>query len=389
MAVIHVLDQDTINQIAAGEVVERPASIVKELVENAVDACSTAVTIEIKGGGIDFIRITDNGSGIDKEQIRKAFLRHATSKIISAEYLETVGSLGFRGEALSSIAAVAKVEVITKTDEGISGVRYVTEGGEETAFEEIGCPEGVFNAFNIDATINAAYCVMGLLYGNGDFFKTMDIATRCGQDSDCNPATAAGILGVIQGYKAIPEYWKPALERCENIKFPYTDISLSSVYDINLKLLSDVLKANGGKIKGDKYYTTIQKPKTVAWEVSFEGLYPSERRVIKYDLGTEKTFEFNGKGVVLMGMIRQDVKDSNDNYIAILEAYIDGKKVETIEMPYDYIKRKYDIFYNYDLEEGPHKLVIKWINPNEKYAVQCKDMVVYSSTPAEPINPYK
>ena len=142
MAVINVLDQNTINQIAAGEVVERPASIVKELVENAVDARSTAVTIEIKGGGIDFIRITDNGSGIEKEQIKKAFLRHATSKISSAEDLETVGSLGFRGEALSSIAAVAKVEVITKTDEGISGVRYVMEGGEEVSFEEIGCPEG-------------------------------------------------------------------------------------------------------------------------------------------------------------------------------------------------------------------------------------------------------
>lgn len=254
---------------------------------------------------------------------------------------------------------------------------------------EIGCPEGVFNAFDIDVTINAAYCVMGLLYGNGDFFKTMDIATRCGQDSDCNPATAAGILGVILGYKAIPKYWKPAIERCENIKFPYTNISLSSVYDINLKLLSDVLKANGGKVEGDKYYTTIQKPKTVAWEVSFEGMYPSERRVINYDLGTEKTFEFNGKGVVLMGLIRQDIKENNDNYIAILEAYIDGKKIETIEMPYDYIKRKYDIFYNYGLEEGHHKLVIKWINPNEKYAVQCKDMVVYSSTPTEPINPYK
>lgn len=142
MAVINVLDQNTINQIAAGEVVERPASIVKELVENAVDACSTAVTIEIKGGGIDFIRITDNGSGIEKDQIKKAFLRHATSKISTAEDLETVGSLGFRGEALSSIAAVAKVEVITKTDEGISGARYVTEGGEEISFEEIGCPEG-------------------------------------------------------------------------------------------------------------------------------------------------------------------------------------------------------------------------------------------------------
>ena len=101
MAEIKVLDQDTINQIAAGEVVERPASIVKELVENAVDASSTAVTVEIKGGGIDFIRITDNGCGIEKEQVRKAFLPHATSKIRSADDLETVASLGFRGEALS------------------------------------------------------------------------------------------------------------------------------------------------------------------------------------------------------------------------------------------------------------------------------------------------
>lgn len=142
MAEINVLDQNTINQIAAGEVVERPSSIVKELVENAVDACSTAVTVEIKGGGIDFIRITDNGCGIEKEQVRKAFLPHATSKITSASDLETVASLGFRGEALSSIAAVAKVELVTKTDEGISGIRYVIEGGEEKSYDEIGCPEG-------------------------------------------------------------------------------------------------------------------------------------------------------------------------------------------------------------------------------------------------------
>lgn len=142
MPEIRVLDQSTINQIAAGEVVERPSSIVKELVENAVDANSTAVTVEIKGGGIDFIRITDNGCGIEKEQVRKAFLPHATSKIRSASDLETVASLGFRGEALSSIAAVAKVEVVTKTDEGISGIRYVIEGGEEKSYDEIGCPEG-------------------------------------------------------------------------------------------------------------------------------------------------------------------------------------------------------------------------------------------------------
>ncbi|MBR5047237.1 MAG: DNA mismatch repair endonuclease MutL [Eubacterium sp.] len=142
MAEIKVLDQDTINQIAAGEVVERPASIVKELVENAIDARSSAVTVEIKGGGIDFIRITDNGCGIEESQVRTAFLSHATSKIRSAEDLETVASLGFRGEALSSIAAVSKVEVITKTDEGISGIRYVIEGGEEVSYEVIGCPEG-------------------------------------------------------------------------------------------------------------------------------------------------------------------------------------------------------------------------------------------------------
>ncbi len=142
MAKIKVLDQNTINQIAAGEVVERPSSIVKELVENAIDAKSQAITVEIKGGGIDFIRITDNGSGIEESQVRTAFLRHATSKIDTAEDLETVSSLGFRGEALSSIAAVAKVELITKTDEGISGVRYVIEGGEEVSYEEIGCPEG-------------------------------------------------------------------------------------------------------------------------------------------------------------------------------------------------------------------------------------------------------
>ncbi len=252
---------------------------------------------------------------------------------------------------------------------------------------EVGCPEGVFNAFNIDATINAAYCVIGLLYGNGDFFKTMDIATRCGQDSDCNPATVAGILGVMRGYEAIPDFFKPALERCEDIDFPYTSISLSSVYDINLNLLSDVLQAYGGNVEGDTYYVTIQQPETVPLEISFEGFYPSERREIKYDLGTEKSFDFTGKGVVLMGLIRQDVKDAGD-YIARLEAYIDGVKVEDIVMPFDYIKRKYDIFYTYELEEGPHTLVIRWMNPHPNYAVQCKDLVVYASEPARPIHPY-
>lgn len=139
---IEVLDQQTIDKIAAGEVIERPASVVKELVENAIDAGATAITVEIKEGGISFIRITDNGCGIEKEQVSLAFLRHSTSKIRSVEDLLTVSSLGFRGEALSSIAAVSQVELITKTAQEISGVRYVIEGSKEKTLEEIGAPEG-------------------------------------------------------------------------------------------------------------------------------------------------------------------------------------------------------------------------------------------------------
>lgn len=142
MEEILLLDQNTINKIAAGEVVERPSAVVKELVENAIDAGATAITVEIKGGGIELVRITDNGSGIAKEQVRIAFERHATSKIRSVQDLLTVGSLGFRGEALASIGAVAQVEMVTKTRGALTGSRYVIDGGEEKTLEEIGCPEG-------------------------------------------------------------------------------------------------------------------------------------------------------------------------------------------------------------------------------------------------------
>ena len=143
MEQIHVLDENTINQIAAGEVIERPASVVKELTENAIDAMATAITIEIKEGGISLIRITDNGAGIPKEDIPTAFLRHATSKIKTAEDLLSIGSLGFRGEALSSIAAVSMVELITKTKSAIMGCRYEIAGGTpKNDIEDVGVPDG-------------------------------------------------------------------------------------------------------------------------------------------------------------------------------------------------------------------------------------------------------
>ena len=142
MSKIQVLDQITIDKIAAGEVIERPASIVKELAENAIDAGAGAIVIEIKEGGISFIRITDNGCGIAKEDVSNAFLRHSTSKIRSVDDLMDIHTLGFRGEALSSIAAVSRVELITKTRENDFGITYRIEGGKEISIEETGAPDG-------------------------------------------------------------------------------------------------------------------------------------------------------------------------------------------------------------------------------------------------------
>ena len=142
MAKIQILSEETIDKIAAGEVVERPSSVVKELVENAIDAGATAVTVEIKDGGISFIRVTDNGEGIEKSQIKNAFYRHATSKLKDASELTAIGTLGFRGEALSSIAAVSQVELITKTEDDMTGVRYVIEGAVEKDMQEVGVPKG-------------------------------------------------------------------------------------------------------------------------------------------------------------------------------------------------------------------------------------------------------
>lgn len=142
MPEIQLLDQATINQIAAGEVIDRPSSVVKELLENSIDAKATAITVEIKDGGISFIRITDNGCGIEKDQVRKAFLRHATSKLHTIDDLLDIGSLGFRGEALSSIAAIAQVELISKPPEAMLGISYQIEDGEEKSLTQIGAPDG-------------------------------------------------------------------------------------------------------------------------------------------------------------------------------------------------------------------------------------------------------
>ena len=142
IARIQVLDKRVAELIAAGEVVERPSSVVKELVENSIDAGASCITVEIKNGGVSYIRITDDGSGIERADVPVAFLRHATSKLRKESDLDSIGTLGFRGEALASVSAVARVELLTRTAEEMAGTRYLIEGGEEKLLEDAACPQG-------------------------------------------------------------------------------------------------------------------------------------------------------------------------------------------------------------------------------------------------------
>ncbi len=261
---------------------------------------------------------------------------------------------------------------------------------EKKHTSEKGCPEGVFNAFNIDASVNAAYVVIGLLYGEKDFFKTMDISTRCGQDSDCNPATAAGILGVMIGYDKIPAYWKPAIEMVQDLKFPYTDLTLNQIYDLSYKHAIELITKNDGEIKNGSVIIKIQKPVTLRLEQSFEGMYPTKELLVRKDYLEESIkLDFTGNGIVVLGNVKSQCGVSKSDYVANLEVYIDGEKTDTVNMPYDYIIRKYDIYHKYLLKNGKHHIEIKWMNQNPDFRITMRSYVVYSDKPEKTLNPNK
>jgi hypothetical protein len=248
---------------------------------------------------------------------------------------------------------------------------------EKKYASEKGCPDGVFKDFNISATINAAYVVIGLLYGNGDFGKTMEIATRCGQDSDCNPATAAGILGVMLGYGKIPDAWKIAYEKVEDTKFPFIETTLRRACAVSAGHAVQMVVRNGGRSDAGNIYIAIQQPAPVRFEECFEGLTPSTRKVInKEHLSQPVEIEFTGRAVVLTGSVRQ-LNKSAPAHVARLAAYLDGRLVDEFDMPSDFIKRKFDIYYNYDIPAGRHKLVIKWLNPDKGYRIHARDLLAY------------
>lgn len=240
---------------------------------------------------------------------------------------------------------------------------------------DIGCPDGVFYPFNIDATINSAYILIGLLYGEGDWFKTMDIATRCGQDSDCNPASAAGILGTILGYSRIPDRWLKNLKEVEDMNFAYTDISLNKTYQMSFNQALQMIERHGGSIEGDNILIKCQQPVAVRYEKAFEGIYPV--RTINIDEPIDKAgIEFEGTGVVFKGAV-----DGNDaQYVAVVEMYIDGQLVEKANLPASYTTRRHELFWKYQLPKGKHKVTFKWLNPQKDVTVNCSEALIYSDT---------
>ncbi len=251
---------------------------------------------------------------------------------------------------------------------------------QNTWSNDIGCPDGVYKDFDIDAKINAAYIVVGLLYGEGDYSKTIDVSTRCGQDSDCNPASAAGILGTMIGYSNIPEEWKKPLSSVEDLDFKYTTMSLNDVYTTGMKQALEVITKNGGKIDGESITLPTQEIKSVKLEVAFEGHYPKERTVIGKQLDSENTevvVEFIGNGFVLTGVAQKE--EGMEERILKLEMKIDGGEPEQFTMPTAFSKRRHEVCWKYQMQEEDHTVKISLKNPPSQYHVDVNDLIVYTS----------
>lgn len=243
--------------------------------------------------------------------------------------------------------------------------------------DDLTCPNGIHNPFNIDATINSAYVVMGLLYGNGDYTKTLDISTRAGQDNDCNPSTAGGILGTMLGYNKIPDYWKSPLKGAEDINFQYTNISLNKVYEIGMKHALENIRKHGGKVQKDKITIPVQAPKAVKYEQSFPNMYPIAVDDIRKNINKELTFDFEGTGFILRGEARKK-NPSDPEYVFEAELYINGEKVETAKLPTDFTTRRLEIFWKYPLPKGKYTVKVKVLNPHDKYFLRAVSNVVFS-----------
>jgi hypothetical protein len=248
--------------------------------------------------------------------------------------------------------------------------------------EDIGCPEGVFVAFDIDARLNAAYVVLGLLYGKGDMHRTIAIATRAGQDSDCNPATAAGVLGTILGYDRIPAYWKQGLAEVEAVPFKYTTISLQDAYGLSLKHALALIVRHGGRDEGEAVTIATQAPTPVRLEQNFEGHHPvAEVRLGRATTGRDTAFEFDGIGFAVQGSVRSD--DGQDHVIEV-DVFVDDRKVERVSLPTNVTRRRYIPFWQYGLPDGRHRVRLQVVAPAAGASMHLQRAVIYGASPRIP-----
>lgn len=241
--------------------------------------------------------------------------------------------------------------------------------------EEEDCPDEWESKFRIDAVVNGAYIVIGLLYGEEDFDRTMEISTRCGQDSDCNPASATGILGTMKGYKAIPEKYMVNLREAEDMDFAYTDISLNKVYGMSFDQALQVIERNGGKVRGDNVKIRIQGPVPVRYERSYEGVVKKElMHVDSHAFGQDVEFTFNGSGIVLGGRLRNR---QGGDYEARTEIYIDGTLYKTVSVHEEQYHGHAEIFQAFDLENREHTVRVHVTNPRKDKQLWVARATVY------------
>ena len=277
--------------------------------------------------------------------------------------------------------------------------------------KDVGCPKGVFLGFNIDASINSAYVAIGMLYGQGDFTRSIDIAARCGQDADCNPATVGGVLGVMLGYDNIPEFWLKPLREIEKENFENTDMSLDKAYGWSFKHALGIIELAGGKTEGTDVTIPLVEPKPVAFEQNFKNTFPIDRRKIDKSFTDQITFEFTGNGYLLYGnMVKRSriaadyidriskrtygseplgLAELNDAYVAKMEVYIDGTVTDTVKLPMMNTARRLEPAWKYQMPEGKHSVTLKWINPDPGYEYRINDLIIYSEKSPESNLPHQ
>jgi len=247
--------------------------------------------------------------------------------------------------------------------------------------DDVGTPKAVFEPFDIDAKLNSAYVVLGLLYGNGDFGKTLSIATRAGQDSDCNPSSAAGILGTMLGYARIPAYWKQGLGDVEPVDFKYTTISLNDAYALSYKHALELVRRHGGRVSETQIEMPVQPVRAVRLEQSFPGHFPVEKRMLRTELKDDYSFDFEGIGFAINADSRAD--DRKD-HVPEVEVYVDGQQVETVKLPTNQTARRFVAFWRYQLPKGRHTVRLRLANPAEGGVVALDYAILYSDAPSRP-----